>query len=414
MKIIHTADIHIGVENYGKTDMNSRLSTRLIDFLDRFDEMVDYSIKISADIVLICGDAYKNRNPNQTHQREFAKRIVKLSKHKIPVFLLAGNHDSPNIPGPATSLEIFPLLNLPNVYTGDSLKTHLIHTQNGPLQIISVPWIRKGDFISEHEWQNLTIEQSNAEIQKRLIDQINKNALGLNPNFPAILTGHLSTESAVTSSEKSMMLSKDYLIPTKALALPQLDYIALGHIHRHQVLNNNPKVVYSGSLERIDFGEENDRKGFCLIEIDPAKKQGFREINWEFIAVNARRFITIKILISDTDIDPTKTIVSELSKHDTNNAIVQLIIETPSRLYDEIIDSEIRSNLYNAHIIAAIKKHIITEKPSRLGKSMSETITPIEALVAYLNDRNLGKQKTDQLLNKGKELIIENPNSIDN
>ena len=70
MRILHFADVHIGVENYGKIDPESGLSTRLIDFLKTFDEVVDYAIENNVDLALFCGDAYKSRDPNQTHQRE--------------------------------------------------------------------------------------------------------------------------------------------------------------------------------------------------------------------------------------------------------------------------------------------------------------------------------------------------------
>ena len=57
MRILHFADIHIGVENYGKIDTKSGLSTRLIDFLETYDELVSYAIDNQVDLVLFCGDA---------------------------------------------------------------------------------------------------------------------------------------------------------------------------------------------------------------------------------------------------------------------------------------------------------------------------------------------------------------------
>ena len=75
MRILHFAEVHIGVENYGRTDPDTGLSTRLGDFLQTLDELVEYAIDTRVDLALFCGDAYKNRDPNQTHQREFAKRI---------------------------------------------------------------------------------------------------------------------------------------------------------------------------------------------------------------------------------------------------------------------------------------------------------------------------------------------------
>ena len=407
MKILHTADIHIGVENYGKIDPETRSSTRLSDFLRSFDEMVEFAINETIDLFIIAGDAYKSRNPSQTHQREFAKRISKLSMNNIPVFILIGNHDSPNIPGPATSLEIFPTLDVEKVTIGDELTNYQITTKSGPIQIVSVPWIRKGDLSNTQTYPTQTIEEINEEIQKTVITKISSLVDSINPKLPAILVGHLSTESAITSSEKSMMLSKDYLIPTKNLTLPKLDYIALGHIHRHQQLNQKPRVVYSGSIERIDFGEENDTKGFCLIDLDPQKDSGQREVQYEFIALNARKFKTIKIEIKDQDSHPTQTIIDEINRHTINDCVVQVIIEVSASQSKNIFDNEIRKSLSQAYLIASVKRNIRPETQPRLDTNFTDAISPIQALKEYLNYRNFDQTKTDAILNKGYELINE-------
>src|SRR3990172_5581914 len=99
MKIIHFADLHLGVENYGRINPQTGLSTRLEDFLPSFDELADFAIAETADLVLFCGDAYKTREPTQTQQREFARRINRLSTGGIPSFLLVGNHDLPHAIG---------------------------------------------------------------------------------------------------------------------------------------------------------------------------------------------------------------------------------------------------------------------------------------------------------------------------
>ena len=93
MKILHFADLHLGVESYGRIDPATGLSSRLLDFLSALDQVVDYALENKVDLVLFCGDAYKSREPTQTQQREFAQRINRLSTNGIPIFLLVGNHD---------------------------------------------------------------------------------------------------------------------------------------------------------------------------------------------------------------------------------------------------------------------------------------------------------------------------------
>ena len=414
MLIVHTADIHIGVENYGRPDPVTKTSTRLVDFLDTLDEVVTFASENSADIVLFCGDAYKSRNPNQTHQREFAKRIYSLANNGIQVFLLIGNHDSPNIPGPASALDIFPTLNIPNVHIGSTLTTHLIETKSGPIQIVSLPWVRKGQFMSSADTDQLSTEELNSTIQSMLTTEISYQASNLDPDIPSILSGHVSIDSARTSSEKSMMLGNDYVLLKSSVALPQFDYVALGHIHKYQLLNETPKVVYPGSLQRIDFGEEKDVKGFCSIHLDPTKKTGQRETSYEFIPVNARRMVTIKITLDEIDPEPTNTIITEIKKHNITDAIAQVMIEVPALLYDQIDDTLVKESLSSAHLIATIRKNVVEEKRQRLSHNPSGDISPVEALKSYLNARDIPKPKANMILEKGTNLIEEhsNPESV--
>ena len=407
MLIVHTADIHIGVENYGRPDPVTNTSTRLVDFLDTLDEVVTFASENSADIVLFCGDAYKSRNPSQTHQREFAKRIYSLANNGIQVFLLIGNHDSPNIPGPASALDIFPTLNIPNVHIGSTLTTHLIETKSGPIQIVSLPWVRKGQFMSSAETDQLSTEELNSTIQSMLTTEISYQASNLDPDIPSILSGHVSIDSARTSSEKSMMLGNDYVLLKSSVALPQFDYVALGHIHKYQLLNETPKVVYPGSLQRIDFGEEKDVKGFCSIHLDPTKKTGQRETSYEFIPVNARRMVTIKITLDEIDPEPTNTIITEIKKHNITDAIAQVMIEVPALLYDQIDDTLVKESLSSAHLIATIRKNVVEEKRQRLSHNPSGDISPVEALKSYLNARDIPKPKANMILEKGTNLIEE-------
>ena len=411
MLVVHTADVHIGVENYGIPDPETRSSSRLKDFLNTLDEVVDYSITQDADLVLFAGDQYKSRNPSQTHQREFAYRISKLANSGIQVFLLAGNHDSPNIPGPATALDIFSALDVKNVHIANSLETHLIKTKSGPIQIVALPWIRKGQFMSsiDESDESLSNEDLKASIEEKITTAVKHLAKSLDPTIPSVLAGHVSVDSATTSSEKSMMLGKDYVLLKSAIALPELDYIALGHIHKHQILNTSPKIVYPGSLQRIDFGEEKDVKGFCAITLDTSQTLQNRETSFNFIPVNARKFVTIRIDINDSEHNPMDKIFRSIDTYEIENAIVQVFIETPANKSQDINETKIRSYLANAHFVATVRKNIITESRNRLGKSLSESIAPVEALSAYLDERQLPDEKKKILLERGKSLIEEIP-----
>ena len=113
MRILHFSDLHIGVENYGRLNPNTGFSTRLNDFLFSLDQVVEWALTEDVDLVLLAGDAYKGRDPNQTHQREFATGLARLSNAGIPSVLLVGNYDLPSVVSRATAVEIFRTLQLP-------------------------------------------------------------------------------------------------------------------------------------------------------------------------------------------------------------------------------------------------------------------------------------------------------------
>lgn len=407
MRIIHFADVHIGVESYGKPDPNTGLSSRLGDFLRSFDEVVDYAIETSADLALFCGDAYKSRDPSQTHQREFAKRIAKLSKADIPVFLVEGNHDIPHVVGRATSLDIFKTLTLPNVHIGGILDIYTLDLASGPIQIIAVPWVRRASFLSREDTRGLNPDQVNEKIQQRLSEAIAARAQDLDPNIPALLAGHVTVSGSKTSSEQSMMLGHDHVLLHSSVALPQFDYVALGHIHRHQILSRDPMVVYAGALERVDFGEENDTKGFCVVELDATKIQGHRLTSFEFKPVRARTMVTINVEVKETDVNPTGTVITTIGTQDIQNAIVRVKIKIPGHLEGHVEDSEIRKALEEAHYIAAISKELQTQNTPRLrlGENREETLNPESALKTYLATREVSSERADALLKKAKSIF---------
>ncbi len=411
MRILHFSDVHIGVENYGRTDPDTGLSTRLIDFLDTFDEVVDYALDTRVDLVLFCGDAYKSRDPSQTHQREFARRIARLSSGNIPVFLLVGNHDMPFTAGRATSLDIFRTLDVSSVYIGDKLDTYLVPTAAGPLQIVALPWIRRSVFLTREDTQGMTPEEINKAIQTALTGLIRSKAEALDPTLPAIFAGHVSVSDAKTSSEQSMMLGRDHVLLRSNIALPQFDYVALGHIHRHQEIGHGPRMVYSGSLQRIDFGEEKDDKGFCVIDLDPAMPPGQRVTGVDFRQVDARRFLTISVDIPRGDSDPTATVIQAIEGAYFDDAIVRVQISVSVELQGHLRDADIRSALKGAHYIAAISREVVGQVRTRLGQAYSQELDPREALRLYMASRDVPADRAEVLLQHVERLMEDEASS---
>ena len=409
MRILHFADLHIGVENYGRIDPETGLSTRLLDFLQALDEVIEYALSQNIDLVLLAGDAYKSRDPNQTHQRELAKRLATLSSAGIPVFLLLGNHDRPNAIGRATAIEIFNTLRVPNLYVGDEIKTYMVETPNGALQITALPWPRRSILFSREDTRSLSIQEVNEKIQDLFTQGIRQAAKRLDPDIPAILTAHITVSGATLGSERSMMLGQDHFLLPSNIHLPAFDYIALGHIHKHQVLRENPMMVYAGSLQRVDFGEEKDPKGFCVIDLDPSRSQGMRLVDFRFQQVNARDFTTIDVNVPPESQDPTQYILHSIGRHNVAEAIVRLRISLTAEQSTILGDGEgvIRDALKDAHYIASINKQVAEERRSRLPPDTVNGLGPLKALALYLQSRDTRPQRQEKLLQYAQRLVEE-------
>jgi len=425
MRILHLSDIHIGVENYGRpateTDIASLpecfapgvdretylgFSTRLLDFLATFDEIIHYATEESVDLVVFSGDAYRTRDPSQTHQREFARRISTLVSRNIPTFLLIGNHDVPHSLGRATSLEIFDTLKVPKVWVGERLETHWVESNAGWIQIISVPWIRRGALISREEQQGRTVEELTRYIEDALTSRLQEEVSRLDRSYPAILSGHVTLAGAQTSSERSMMLGRDYILQRSSIALPELDYVALGHIHKHQSFGTSPPVVYPGSLQRVDFSEELDIKGFCIVDLDPKAPNGQR-VQWQFIPVKARPFVTIDVHVPPQTDDPNQAILEAIARTKVDGAVVRVRITIPKHLVERIDEHSIRTALQTAQFITPLAREIIQDRRLRIG-AQPQTMKPEDALRAYLGTRgDLDEHLRLRAQEQGESLIHE-------
>ena len=411
MKILHFSDLHIGYERYSKTtDLETGLDDRIVDFLNVFDELVEYAIIENVDLVLFAGDAFKTRNPTPTHLREFTKRLMKLTHNNIPVVLVVGNHDIPAVKQRATSLDIFPTMNVDKVTVIDQLKLYTVNTKNNEqVQIIGLPWPRFGTFTSNIRKKdpNMKVE----EIAKSIVDvfdtSINIELKKIDKNIPCIFSGHLSVMEAKTSTETLMSITNDPLLSTQFFIRPEFDYVALGHIHKDQVLNEDPPVIYSGSLERVDFGEKNDDKGFYILEIDKNKPQGNRLKYYKKIKVNARKFNEIKIKIPKTELYPEKYLEKILSKESISDAIIRLHIESTKEHFESVNDPKIKQILSEAKNLVSIVPSYLSEKQNN-NVLLSESLGVMDMFEKYLESfEDLSDQKKIDLIEFGKEIITE-------
>ncbi len=409
IKLLHFADAHIDMANYGQHDAATGLPQRVMDFLKSLDVIIETAINEKVDLVIFAGDTYRDRSPAPTFQREWGKRIMRLSRAKIPTLLLTGNHDVSPSQYRAHAIQEFDTLKPDYIHVVSSLKLLSPDDLDGvPVQVVAIPWITRSGILS-----SLTADSSNEEDPQELIEQalndwLDQTIADLDPDLPTILTAHASIAGAKFGSEMSVKIGRDVVLPPGLVANPALDYVALGHIHRYQDLNlgSHPPVIYPGSIERVDFGEINEEKGFIIAEVE----KGHTDYRWQQLPI--RRFLDYRVELDDL-LGVNEKIMSALpDSEELADAIVRLTLVYPSDLETLIDEARIYEHTQKAFAFQLIKKPI-TEARTRLGDSFeASSMTHAELLELYWKRQHIEeKDERERLQKLAEEIISQSQNN---
>lgn len=341
IKLLHFADAHIDMANFGRHDPETGLPMRVMDFLRSLDEIVETAIAEQVDLVIFAGDAYKDRAPAPTFQREWDQRIMRLSEAGIMTLLLTGNHDISPSTGRAHAIHEFESLNVPHVRVASKPILLLPKDLDGlPVQVLCVPWLSHVEFFDFENSDNNAPTAVNEVIQKTLNLKIENINTRIDPELPLILAAHASVEGAQYGYERLANISKDFVLDRNFVTDPIFDYVALGHIHKSQDLNegHHPPAIYPGSIERVDFGEEKEKKYFIRADIT----KGQAKVDWRELR-HTRPFITRTVELTDPEDVNTQIKSAFPPQNKIKDAILRVIVHYPEEFEPLINDGEIRA-----------------------------------------------------------------------
>lgn len=409
MKILHLSDIHMGSGfAHGRIDPETGQNTRLQDFVKSLTRAIDRAISEPVDLVLFGGDAFPDATPAPYIQQAFAAQFYRLVAAKIPVVLLVGNHDQHAQGQGGASLSIYRSLGVPDTIVGDTIATHVIPTRSGEIQIVTLPWINRSTLLTREVAENLSMQEVDRLLLDRLQPRLEGEIRQLNPDLPTILLAHLMADNATFGAEKMLAVGRGFTIPLAVLTRPCFDYVALGHVHRHQNLNktNDPAVVYPGSIERVDFSEEKEEKGYVLVSIASAPPPATKKFvtSWEFCQLPVRKFQTIKIDVSKSE-TPQADILAAIAKVDISDVVVRLIYQIGADRVEAIDTSGLHQALATAHhytIQAELISQLSKPRLPELGCSVGD---PLVALSTYLDNRPDLQQLASAMMAAAEELL---------
>jgi exonuclease SbcD len=401
MKILHFADAHIDMANYGRHDPQSGLPLRVLDFLKSLDAIVDAAIAEKVDLVLFAGDTYKDRNPAPTFQREWGRRIMRLSRAEIPTVLLVGNHDLSPAFGRAHALESFDTLEVPYIRVID--RPCLLRPEDlGGLsvQVIAIPWLFRSGLVAQLGMNSGETDEVHEQMEVRLVELVEDWLQATIQEIPVIMLAHASVQGAQFGAERSVMLGNDLVLPGSLVNDPRLDYVALGHSH--------PPVIYPGSIERVDFGEAGDQKYFVIAEVEHSHAR----VDWRPLT-GIRPMLDYSVKITSNEKVYEQIIGSLPNPDQMQGAILRLVLEYPrdwEAMIDEAALRDYTRDTFELHLVRRPQSDTRIRLP---GDQAIGSLTPIELLEIYWKANHADPNEMAELKRLALEIVkSSSPSSI--
>lgn len=406
IKILHLSDIHMGSGfSHGRLNPKTGLNTRLEDFMGSLSLCIDRAIASPVDLVLFGGDAFPDATPPPFVHEAFASQFRRLADAKIPTVLLVGNHDQHSQGNGGVSLSIYRTLAVPGFIVGDRLTTHRITTRNGDIQVITLPWLTRATLLTRPETEGLSLSGVNELLINRLEPVLEGEIRQLDTSVPTVLLAHLMADRASLGAERFLAVGKGFTVPLSLLNRPQFEYVALGHVHKHQNLNpsNDPPIVYPGSIDRVDFSEEKEDKGYVVIEVAKG------EVKWEFCPLPVRTFRSIEVDVSEAE-NPQKELLKALKKYDIQEAVIRLVYKIRSEQLELINTNQLDEALKPAHSYS-IRAELISQltRPRLPELGVGNQLDPMEALKAYIDNKKDLRDIVDDMLEAAQLLLNQQP-----
>jgi len=387
MRILQTADNHIGVTAYSRIDPDTGLNARSLDFLNSLLHIADTAIKEKVDVLLIVGDFLTKVNPHTRYLLEVIRKLKQVTKSGVTTVIVSGNHETPRM---ATTLNPLALLG----------EIEGVHVALEPATIE----VDGYDFVC-------VPSPSNFDEVRNLFQPLLSQALQQSRSDKKILASHIPIGQAVTSSE--VMLETFIGECVDVNQIPSIfDYVALGHIHKfQQIKHDKMPIFYSGSSERCEFNEEPDDKYALLVELrDGAKVSP--------IKLPVRRMITL--VDKDCSGLPASKItrsildIIEENKGKIIDCIVRIKLENIDVDESRLIDwNEIKERLNEEQVFDyKIQPRTTVSLPESSQLRGEYILPPSKELELYIKEKKEYRGITKPLLKLGSQIINESKEMI--
>lgn len=386
MKFFHLADLHIGFP--------LKANEKNFDYAKQLNFIIEKAKEFHIDAMVIAGDVFHMRDPDVTSQRLFAKFIKDVALNGIEVLIVTGNHEGSPFRERNVHLDIYKELPLNFMHIS---KLPEVYTIKG-VNFITLPYPFKTNLLSKDEYRGKSEEEVLNELNAKLLLTLDSLLSNIKNHYMNILVAHLPVSEGKQGSEMYVNFAKENPLSIEELDRENISYFALGHLHKTQILQSrkfNHMFVYPGSLDRVDFGEEQDKKGFYFVDTENTSPQ-FIENPY------ARAFYTIEI-DSDASFDEIEV---EKVKRSITRIVINGDLENEAHLRDTIEflrrESVAFTGVVDNRMLKTVTRDAIYEA--------REPLSMLEEYIEKVPDAKIKKNK-ESILKEAREILGELKNN---
>lgn len=264
LRIAHVADLHLGAGYVHGDEDRGGVNSRLTDFRGAWVRSCRQMVTEGVDLVLMAGDAFDTAKPTPTEQAAFRAGLDVLCDAGTETVMVVGNHDLPRAPERTDALQIF------DRYRGLVAVLDRPCVEDRVVPVACFPWVQRSHLAAaDPEFERLSLDEQNArivELSLQVLRKLGAEAEQMSGPLGSVLVAHGSIAGSEIGAQGSTQFLREPVLPLPELRGLPFAYQAWGHLHKAQQLT--PNICYSGSIERVDFSEQED-KGWWYIDLPP-------------------------------------------------------------------------------------------------------------------------------------------------
>ncbi len=397
MKILHTSDWHIGKQLH-KYDLSPDLDLF-------FNWLINYIKTEKIDVLLVSGDIFDQANPSQAAYKQYYDLLKKLINLDCKIILTGGNHDSPAVlNAPAELLKAFDISVIGGA-TEEMVDMFVsVEKNNEKIVVAAIPFLKDRDIrksVAGETYAN-KIEQIKSGL-RTYFSNVNTHYNDKHASQVFILMGHLYVQgSELSDSERDIQIGNQAGVEANMFGeIPH--YVALGHIHKPQVISLEQNIHYCGSPIPLSFSEKEDCKQINVITVE-----NNTITNVEIVPIPKHR----NLVTFEGSLQEVENKLNDYSEETTLTSLAEIIVYEESesierrQAFETLIDSRPNTNLEIVKSRLNFKSKIRGASDAfAVGTDVAD-VTPMQMFEKKLELQS-GMENTEELKNAFREILQE-------